>query len=508
MSESHKTSLDMGQLIPVCVGEVVPGDIHQIKNRSLIRFNPLVAPIMHEISCCVRYFFVPYRLLWDEWEDFITGGLKGDNTSTLPVWTPFELNVGEGSLWDRLGFPVNTPAVAEHGAPIDFPKRAYNLIWNQYFMDEWIQDPLNIETNEVVKKVNWKKDYFASALISRQKGIAPALPIGGETSAVFDTLNLSQELHIAGTSGYSLGTLDGTIASGTSAVSNIKAENLNGGSSINDKIITENEDLSSRLDNNTVNFGSATTFNVNDIRLAFSLQRWMELNARGGSRYTEWLKCHFGVSPRDERLQRAEYIGGVKSNVIVSEVLQTSETASSPQGNLAGHGLNYVDDFVGQHKATEFGLIMGLMYVRPKAAYSQGIDRAWLKDTSLDFYNPAFAHMSEQEVYNAEIYMQAGAVDANMETFGYQGRYDELRSKQDHYSGLMRTDFNYWHMGREFDELPLLNSDFIECDPTKRIFAVPTEPGLLVDSNTEWNSLRPIPKYGEPGLIDHVYGRN
>ena len=231
----------------------------------------------------------------------------------------------------------------------------------------------------------------------------------------------------------------------------------------------------------------------------------MERNARAGVRYTEFLRAHFGVSPRDERLQRPEYIGGSKAPCIISEVLQTSSTdATTPQGNLAGHGITVSDAYCGKYHAQEFGLIIGIMSIMPRSAYSQGIDKQWLRKTKYDFYFPEFANLSEQAILNAEI-CATGTLSHNQDIFGYQGRYDEMRTKNSQIVSGMRTTFDYWHLGRQFNtgSPPVLNEAFIKCVPRKDIFAVPSEPGLIVNFANIIKAFRPLPYMAVPGLIDH-----
>ena len=228
----------------------------------------------------------------------------------------------------------------------------------------------------------------------------------------------------------------------------------------------------------------------------------MERSARGGARYTETLQSHFGVSPRDERLQRPEYIGGSKSPLIVSEVLQTSETATTPQGNLAGHGLAVDRKYCAKYHATEFGLIMGIMSIMPRTAYQQGIDCQWLRRSKFDFYWPEFANLSEQAIELEEIYTQA-AEATNRTIFGYQGHYDELRTKRDMVCADMRDTFSYWHLGRIFGAAPALNSAFVVSDPSKRIFADQADPGLMVNFGNIIRAARLLPIESDPGLVDH-----
>lgn len=475
LSYEKKFTCDMGQLIPVMCDEVIPGDIFKIGSQAVIRFQPLVAPILHEVNMYVHYFFVPYRLLWVDWEDFITGGTQGDDTSILPRWSPTpSTGNAVNSLWDYLGFPPNV--VPTGALPIDFPRRAYNTIYNEFYRDETLQDEVLL-TNESILNRNWQKDYFTSALIWQQRGVAPALPITGTTSAVFTGATVGSNANTL--------TLD---AAGQqfflSSAANVTA-------------------FLAALGKNTVDLSTASTFDIADLRLAFQIQKWMERNARAGVRYTEFLKAHFGVSPRDDRLQRPEYIGGSKSPVIFSEVLQTSSTdTTTPQGNMSGHGISVNDAFCGSFHAQEFGLIMGLMSIMPRPAYSQGIDRQWLRRTKFDFFFPEFSNLSEQAIEQAEIYA-TGTEAENITIFGYQGRYDELRTKQNLVVGEMRSTYDYWHLARQFSSAPLLNESFIQCVPRKDIFAVPSVPGLIVSYANLIKAIRPLPIQAEPGLIDH-----
>lgn len=489
LSYDKKFDGDMGLLYPVMCDEVVPGDVVKVGNQTVIRFQPLVAPIMHEINVYTHYFFVPYRLLDDDWEDFISGGVQGDSAAVLPRWNPS--NTTKGSLWDYLGFPVGI--VPADALPLDFPRRAYNFVYNEYYNDQTLNVGGVALTNETILKRAWEKDYFTSALPFQQRGTAPALPISGQTNAIFEWQAGDYTLIAPGTwnngmiyypkTGTNLGLME--MSSANSA----------------ERIANANKHFT---DNNRVNFADAATFDVSDLRLAFQVQRWMERNARSGVRYTEFLKAHFGVSPRDERLDRPEYIGGTKAPVIVSEVLQTSSTdATTPQGNLAGHGISASGNIAGKYRVQEYGLIIGLMSVMPRSAYQQGINRQWLRRSKFDFYFPEFANLSEQPIETAEIYATAVAAQ-NTTVFGYQGRYNEMRSKPSMVCGNMRDTLDYWHMGRKFTASPLLNQSFIACDATKRIFAVPSEPGLIINCGNIFHAVRPLPAYAEPGLIDHA----
>lgn len=516
LSYEKKLTCDMGQLIPIMCDEMVPGDKFYISNEMVLRMQPLVAPVLHQINVFVHYFFVPYRLLWDDWEKFITRGIDGNQTPSQPEWQPTKNGVG--TLWDYLGFPVG---VSPTGAfPVDYPRRAYNFIYNEYYRDETLLPDGVQLTNEDILYRAWHKDYFTSALPFQQRGTAPALPISGITSARWDAdtqtnwlrwadLSNGQFYNDPAVSAFTARYLVRNSSSGAPA---------NGNYSDARKIFNNPTDVPNSsdqsqgfragiraqdLNNNVVDLSRASTFDVNDLRLAFQIQKWMERNARSGARYTEFLRAHFGVSPRDDRLQRPQYVGGSFSPVIVSEVLKTSTTDNiSPQGNMAGHGISVNRSKGGTFFATEFGLIMGLMSIMPRANYMQGINRQWLRKTSFDYYSPEFAHLSEQGIEMAELYATDDAA-ANAEIFGYQARFNEMRTKQDLIVGQLRDTYAYWHLARKFANKPLLNQDFVLCKPSKRIFAVQNEPGFIVNFGNRIKAVRPLPYFGTPGFIDH-----
>lgn len=483
LSYEKKFSCDMGQLIPVLCDEVVPGDVWDIGASAIVRFQPLVAPVLHQVDLYYHVFFVPYRILWEDWEDFISGGPDGNLVPTLPRWAPLmALEVGKGSLWDYLGFPVlpAAPVAATDSLPMDFPKRAYINIWNEYYRDETLQaeyaltDPLTMPLYK-----NWPKDYFTSALLWQQRGTAPAIPLSGTTAAVWDTARF-----IDGTPGTSL------------------AVNANGDPALPNLYMNEADarnNVFNMFNSNIVDLGVGDPINISDLRLSIQVQKWLERNARAGARYTSFLKAHFGVSPNDERLDRPEYIGGMKSPVIFTEVLQTSETGTTPQGNLAGHGLSVAGERISKYHAQEFGLIMGIMSIVPKPEYQQGINRQWLRVTKEEFYFPEYANLSEQEIKNAEL-MWVDNESANQTPFGFTGAYDEMRVKQSMICGEFRDTYDYWHLGRQFAMTPTLNSTFIKCVPRKDIFAVPSEPGCLVQFGNIIKALRPMPIIAEPGV--------
>lgn len=507
LSYSKLLSCDMGQLIPVMVDEVVPGDIFKIYNEAVVRTQPLVAPILHNIDIFVHYFFVPYRLLWTGWEDFITGGLDGEDAQVPPTWKVSNPGT-RNSLWDYMGFPYSSTNAQPAGAcPLDFPRRAYALIYNSYYVDETIQDPVEIGSgdgavpplgNELVLYRNWAKDYLTSAQISQQRGIAPSIPLTGQASAIWaDNIALddssAQWAITGGATGVNMQYDSGDHLPEDSGTRDTLNNNTVAGVDI------DKDDLNDNL----IDLTGLGTFNMPDLRLLAQIQRWQERNQRCGARYVEFILGHFGIAPRDERLQRPEYFGGTQQKLIVSEVLQTSKTeTNAPQGNLAGKGLSVSQGYAGTYHVKEFGLIMGIMSIMPKGVYTQGINRQWLRKTRYDFYFPEFAHLSEQGILNAEIFTGTDS-DVNNDVFGYQGFHDEMRYKPSMVVGDMRGDFKYWHLAREFSSLPNLNSDFLKCDPRKDIFAVSNVPGFIVEFGNLIHAIRPIPYMSNPGLMDH-----
>lgn len=494
LSHEVKFTCDMGELIPVMCEEVLPGDTWHIGVELVVRFQPLVAPVLHSISAFVHYFFVPNRLMWSSWEDFITGGRLGDDASVLPLWAPTDgvTNI-KGTLWDYMGFPVDIAPDANH-RPLAFARRAYNHVYNAYYRDQTQIAEVSEDQESILIRA-WEKDYFTAALPWQQRGTAPALPISGVTSAVWAGA-ISVPLTWPGVSTSAVNMVHDTspVAPGDAAT---KAT-LEAGTGSVSKVA---------LDANTVDLSGATTFDISDLRLATAVQKWMERNARAGARYIESLQAHFGpVAPRDERLQRPEYIGGTRSPVIVSEVLQTSGTPAAgavetdtPQGTMVGHGLVADQGQAANYTAQEHGYIIGILSVMPRPAYQQGINRQWLRRSRYDYYFPEFANLSEQAIERAEIY--CNEVEADNETvFGYIGRYDEYRFKQDRVCSEMRDTFDYWHLGRQFGAAPTLNQTFVECVPRKDIFAVQDEDGLIVNVRNVIRAVRPLPVAAEPSM--------
>lgn len=547
LSYTKKFSCDMGQLIPVLCDEMVPGDIFKLGYSMVVRFQPMVAPLLHEVNVVGHYFFVPNRLLWHDWEDFITGGEDGANTSVPPVWNsqlnnPPGLGLrAKGSLWDYFGLPL-----LNNGSPsgnnsivdvLDFPRRAYNEIFKEYYRDEnidttenWASSGIKIAdggnttncdpeynytsvevaaarntTNYRVLEKRWRKDYFTAALPFRQKGVAPVIPIefGGNVPVVFGDIDTATGNQVyADSSGSGIRrTLANTDLLGAGS------PYINVGSGAFNQTAGELFVTSDSL--------SSSGFDITALREAVAIQRWLERNARAGSRYIESLKAHFGVHPLDARLQRPEYIGGFKLPVIFSEVLQTSESGQeTPQGNMAGHGIGAGSGFVGSYKAQEHGWILGIVCFEPKAAYSQGVNRQFTRKTKYDYYWPEFSHLSEQAVLTREIF--ADGSDNDLTVFGFEGIYDEMRVKHDLIASDMRDTYDYWHLGRHWSVSPKLNVGFlrmgldngaagsVDGGIRKDVFAVQNEQSLIVNFGNKVSALRPLPSVGEPGYMDHI----
>lgn len=508
---SHSYAFDgkFGYLYPVVCEEVVPGDVIKYGAEVLARMNPSVVPFMHEVNISWHAFFVPYRLVWpkvdtsgDNWESYITGDTWDPTesefvpvTAVLPVWQ--YLNTGQyakGSLYDFFGFQPGAIPADGH-KPHALWNRAYRLIWNEWYRDQDLQEALNI--NDI-----WgppldsalEKDYFTSCRPFQQKGIAPALPITG--SAVFD-----YDVQVGADSDFDDQTVTSQLLSGG------KYEVRTNDTTAALLALKTSRNGRTGLDANQLSGASVT---MSDLRLSMQIQKYLERNARAGNRYTEWLQSHYGVSPSDERLQRPEYLGGGKVPVIISEVLQTSQTSTTPQGTMAGHGISVTrKGIVNGYRATEFGCFMVLARILPRTMYTTGIHRRAIRNSPYEFYHPEFAHLSEQAVTNGELKITGGASGVDNQIFGYQARYQEYRTRNSVAVGEMRDTLKMWNLGRAFTGAISLNEDFISVTDSQRsqwmtrAFAVTSQAPFLVTFGNNITMSRPMPGLPEPGLMDH-----
>lgn len=488
LSREQKLSCQMGELVPTYLEEVLPGDQFRVKTEALVRFAPMLAPIMHRVDWFMHYFFVPNRIIWDEWEEFISGDQDGQYTSgeTAPVMPTANLstlfnNATRKKLADYFGLPVTQTLTSNTLTNTNLsilPYRAYNKIFNEYYRDPNLVDEItDNDPNDKkygIKYRSWEKDYFTSALPFVQRGAALGVPIDYEyadNTLIYDI------------SGSPVSTFTGLSAEGVS------------GRLVDD---SNTDELQVRNLANDV-----FDFQINELRRASALQRWLEKQALGGYRYIETIFSHFGVKSSDKRLQRPEYLGGGKIPVMVSEVLNTSATATQPQGYMSGHGVTMGESTSFQTQIEEHGYIMGIMSVMPKPAYYQGIDKHWLRADKFDYYWPELANLGEQEVKNIELYVEDDNT-INQTTFGYQQRYAEYKYGKSTIHGDFRDDLDYWHLGRKFATRPQLNQTFLEVNPADdyitNIFAVETGDNIWVQLYHDVKARRPMPYFANPQL--------
>lgn len=570
-SHEHKMTADFQRLYPFLLEDVIPGDVYKIGISSVIRCNPLVAPVMHEITAYFHYFFVPYRLVDLDFEEMISGGIDGISAKIPPLWPtlPSVLNTGSiisaggekaSWLWDYFGFPTDIDITSYNSGsipikPVDYPRRAYYFIFSQYYMDEdypWtLSDPLldnagrfrlasfsaatggtgdNRYRQNCLNRY-WRRDYFTSVRPFQQRGPAAAFDIAGDLPLVVPAgsgLNVGTNQTPVISQSFASGTTANVIAgtgygSSDSFVRASPGDPLQPGALLSVRPANLMDVIRAATPSPYVSLSNGVSFNVADLRSTVQLQKWMERNARSGVRYTEFLRAHFAVAPRDERLDRPEYLGGTSTPVIISEVLQTSASASgsTPQANMAGHGIQVGGDRICTYHVKEFGLIMGLMSIMVRPAYEDRLDRQWIKRSRFDFYFPEFAHLSEAGVMRAELRYNALANDDGV--IGYQPIYEYYRSAQDYVSGLFRQsraqNLATWHCARHFTAgtAANINSTFLvygmaenySVYPTisninaKRIFAVPSQDGFLCNIRNHITAIRPLPYDGTPGFVDH-----
>lgn len=489
----------MGQLVPVSWFEALPGDTIQQATSALIRCAPLVTPVMHPIQVRFHHWFVPNRLLWTNWQNFITGGPDGLNASAAPYIATSTLsgasgnNAGVSTLGDYMGVPTS-------GLPAGYglnalPFRAYQMIWNEFYRDEDLQtlatvavaDGADATTTTSLQNVSWEKDYLTSSRPWAVKGATVTLPLG--TSAPVTRVSNAGPWTM-----YDQGTNTLAANSALQSTAGLLTRTTGG--------VTLSMDPAGGL---IANLAGATAVDVNTVRHAFALQRFEEARARYGSRYVEYLR-YLGVRSSDARLQRPEYLGGGKNTIQFSEVLQTGGTSTGAQtgvGTMAGHGISAMRTNRYRRFFEEHGIVMTLMSVRPKTMYSQRVKRAWLRGlssatfasttgTKEDYWQRELQHIGQQGINGLEADAQVGAGV----TFGYQDRYDEYRREESSVAGLFRTTLNNWHLSREFAGAPALNATFVSSVPTTRVFADTANDNLYVCANHNIQARRLLSREG------------
>lgn len=473
LSHTRQLSCDLGELVPIGCVEVMPGDRFDHTVQAMVRTQPLLAPLMHKIDVRVHHFFVPYRLIWDNWDDFITGGPTNTSTPAFPTKALLVGDVAVGSLADYLGIATGTAQTVSA-----LPFRAYNRIWNEWFRDQDLETELTVSTADGVDATTpvalqtcaWGKDYFTTARPTEQKGTAISIPLAGQapisgitlTTAAGAAANVANKLGV--TAAQDDAASNPTWQSNTSLV-NFKAQTTGAPNAA-----TNRPQIFAEL-------SAASGISVQSLRQFFALQRMAE-NRWMGSRFSEYLRYVFGVRSQDSRLDRSELLASGRDTIQFSEVMQTAADGTNPVGTLRGHGISASRGNGYRKTFPEHGIVMTLLSARPEAVYFQGTSRMWHKRTKEEYYQPELEHLGQQPITNKELWAAHASPDA---TFGFQERYAEYRQEFSRVNGEFRSLLKQWHLGRDFSASPALNAAFVKCVPNEaNVFPTPAQDVLYI----------------------------
>lgn len=539
-----RTTIRIGQVIPSMWREMVPGDTFYSGQVAQVELMPLVAPTKGDLYLESCLFFVAYDTLaiGDEskFTDILATITDVSQAVPIPKWSLDKTDLDSDSkmkdthletLWDKFGFPLNLPATLDDEVkPIAYLQRAYNLCYNEYVRDENLDTEVSLENNEILTCC-YKKDLFTSAFTSPQKGDPVYIPLSGTASTSWsdDILNTvvgiiktyetvknygsgGTATHVTYPGAEVTATTTPNSTSGSISINNGPysvtgtAETGHGTENLNSKLgVSIDQALLNLLNNNSVDLTHILTFDIEQLRVANKLQKWLERNQLAGSRTKEYLLANYGIAPSDETLQRPVFLGRLRTPIMVSSVTSSVETTNTPQGTKTGNGIGTNAVKFKSWTCKEPGLLLALSFIRPKAAYSQGINRQWIKKTIYDYFNPIFANLGQQEIYNAEIYAQGTSADKQI--FGYTERNQELKTVPDVVSGNLRSGIStgslrVWSISRQFNSLPALDSEFIHVNPSDYdyLFSLSDYPHAVVTFHNIVKAIRPVPKFSQGTL--------